>query len=462
MDISIAVVVFLLTIFGSISLNGLLRNIAREKNWLIDIPNRSRKFHHRPTPLTGGIAIQFSMILGFLSLLFLADVKLEKEVFDLFSSNAETVDRTVYKKSLRLEESDQQTVFDLLVFENENNISSDYEVRLDGIDNSIQIKKIDEVTFRVTNGNEVSNYIIRNGEVILLDEENNIDNLTNSFIFETNNSFEINNFILFFILFGLVLQIFTLFDDARGISAKYRILFHIVINFFFIMVTGIYIDEIGITINDQVITLGAWGIPFTIFCVTGIINAFNMIDGLNGLCAAMICSALVGFIILTGLDVINYAFIITLGALFGFLMYNLGAFGVKRRVFLGDNGSSFLGFFIAWSCIYLSSSDNNFFNPVNALWLVFIPLCDCIYVIFDRLSRKQKIFSAERNHLHHLLIEKGLSASNVLSLMAILSISMMALGLYAEYYLNSNLSLYLFILLGLSYFIFNRLLLKND
>ena len=462
MDISIAVVVFLLTIFGSISLNGLLRNIAREKNWLIDIPNRSRKFHHRPTPLTGGIAIQFSMILGFLSLLFLADVKLEKEVFDLFSSNAETVDRTVYKKSLRLEESDQQTVFDLLVFENENNISSDYEVRLDGIDNTIQIKKIDEVTFRVTNGNKVSNYIIRNGEVTLLDDRNNIDNSTNSFIFDTNNSFEINNFILFFILFGLALQIFTVFDDARGIPAKYRILFHIVINFFFIMATGIYIDEIGITINEEVIKLGAWGIPFTIFCVTGIINAFNMIDGLNGLCAAMICSALVGFIILTGLDVINYAFIITLGGLFGFLMYNLGAFGVKRRVFLGDNGSSFLGFFIAWSCIYLSSSENNFFNPVNALWLVFIPLCDCIYVIFDRLSRKQKIFSAERNHLHHLLIEKGLSASNVLSLMVILSISMMALGLYAEYYLNSNLSLYLFILLGLSYFLLNRLLLKND
>ena len=142
MDISIAVVVFLLTIFGSISLNGLLRNIAREKNWLIDIPNKSRKFHHRPTPLTGGIAIQFSMILGFLSLLFLADVKLEKEVFDLFSNNAETVDRTVYKKSLRLEESDQQTVFDLLVFENENDISSDYEVRLDGIDNQFRLKKL--------------------------------------------------------------------------------------------------------------------------------------------------------------------------------------------------------------------------------------------------------------------------------------------------------------------------------
>ena len=159
------------------------------------------------------------------------------------------------------------------------------------------------------------------------------------------------------------------------------------------------------------------------------------------------------------IDVINYAFIITLGALFGFLMYNLGALGVKRRVFLGDNGSSFG--FIAWSCIYLSSSENNFFNPVNALWLFLSP-CDCIYVIFDRLSRKQKIFSAERNHLHHLLIEKGLSASMVLTLMTFLSISMMALGLYAEHFLNSNLSLYLFIFLGLSYFLLNRLLLKND
>ena len=388
--------------------------------------------------------------------------KVEKEVFDLFSNNAETVDRTVYKKSLRLEESDKQTVFDLLVFENENDVSSDYEVRLDGIDNSIQIKKIDEATFRVTNGNEVSNYVIRDGEVILLDEENNIDNSSNSFVFDTSNSFEVNNFILFFILFGLALQIFTVLDDARGIPAKYRILFHVAINFFFIMVTGVYVDEVGITFNNEVIRLGAWGIPFTIFCVTGIINAFNMIDGLNGLCAAMISTALVGFIILTGLDVINYAFIITLGALFGFLMYNLGALGVKRRVFLGDNGSSFLGFFIAWSCIYLSSSENNFFNPVNSLWLVFIPLCDCIYVIFDRLSRKQKIFSAERNHLHHLLIEKGLSASMVLTLMTFLSISMMALGLCAEYFLNSNLSLYLFIFLGLSYFLLNRLLLKND
>ena len=79
--------------------------------------------------------------------------------------------------------------------------------------------------------------------------------------------------------------------------------------------------------------LGYWGIPFTIFAVVGIINAFNMIDGINGLCAGFALVAMGALQIASGFDVANYSLVIAMGSIIGFLFYNLGFLGIKRRVF---------------------------------------------------------------------------------------------------------------------------------
>ena len=98
---------------------------------------------------------------------------------------------------------------------------------------------------------------------------------------------------------------------------------NVLLNLLFCLASGIYVNDIGFGIGNENIQLGFLGIPFTVFCVTGIINAFNMIDGINGLCASMVISALIGFIIITGLDVVNYAFVIAFGGIFGFLVFKV-------------------------------------------------------------------------------------------------------------------------------------------
>ena len=77
---SIAVTLLFLSFFASVAFTGFLRDIAKKRNFLIDIPNKSRKFHFRPTPLVGGIAIHASMLLSTLLMLFLIDYKYDFKI----------------------------------------------------------------------------------------------------------------------------------------------------------------------------------------------------------------------------------------------------------------------------------------------------------------------------------------------------------------------------------------------
>ena len=101
------------------------------------------------------------------------------------------------------------------------------------------------------------------------------------------------------------------------------------------------VSLLGINLN-----LGFWEYHSPFFAVVGIINAFNMIVGINGLCAGFALIALGALQVASGFDVANYSLVIAMGSIIGFLFYNLGFLGTKRRVFLGDNGSTFLGFLL--------------------------------------------------------------------------------------------------------------------
>ena len=85
--------------------------------------------------------------------------------------------------------------------------------------------------------------------------------------------------------------------------------------------------------------------------------------------------------------------IIAVGAIAGFLIFNLGIIGKKRWVFLGDHGSNLLGFLIAMSMIAASQELRFHFSPVTALWLIAVPFLDCIGLILKRLLRSWAIYS---------------------------------------------------------------------
>ena len=174
-----------------------------------------------------------------------------------------------------------------------------------------------------------------------------------------------------------------------------------------IAMSGEYLSNLGNLLGTGDINLGIISIPFTIFCVVGIMNAFNMIDGLNGICASL---ALIPIIFVAFLGNFSYGLLIPIGAILGFLAYNLGYFGKKRRVFLGDSGSNMLGFAVAFICIEYSQNINHlsYINPVTALWLVCIPLVDSIAVMSTRAFSGIMPFRPGREHLHHRLLNLGM------------------------------------------------------
>ena len=115
-------------------------------------------------------------------------------------------------------------------------------------------------------------------------------------------------------------------------------------------------------------------------------NAFNMLDGINGLCSgcAMLALMLMGFY--SGL-IYDSMLVLIIGSMIGFVLFNLGVFGRKRGVFLGDSGSNLVGFWVAWVAVYASQSEIYIIEPITILWFVAIPLLDCIGLIYSRTKK---------------------------------------------------------------------------
>jgi UDP-GlcNAc:undecaprenyl-phosphate GlcNAc-1-phosphate transferase len=251
-----------------------------------------------------------------------------------------------------------------------------------------------------------------------------------------------------------LLQAFILLDDAYGISAGKRIFIQCMATLSLIILGDVYIENLNISLLGINLELGLWGIPFTIFAVVGIINAFNMIDGINGLCAGFALIALGALQVASGFDVANYSLVIAMGSIIGFLFYNLGFLGTKRRVFLGDNGSTFLGFFVAWTCINYSQSTNELIKPVTCLWIVAIPLLDCLGVMTGRIIKGILPFSPGRDHIHHKLQLLTLSSSRTLMGLLLLGSLLAGVGVMLDKsYLSSEISFIMFMTFAAIYYV---------
>jgi UDP-GlcNAc:undecaprenyl-phosphate GlcNAc-1-phosphate transferase len=254
-----------------------------------------------------------------------------------------------------------------------------------------------------------------------------------------------------------------LVDDIKELKASSRLLIQILLSLYIIYITDISLNNLGDLFGFGKIYLGIFSIPFTVFCIVGIMNAFNMLDGLNGLCAGMTLQTLLVIFLITTLHTPAYGFLIPIGAIIGFMLYNLGLIGKKRRVFLGDNGSNLMGFLAGWIAIYVSQGENAIIEPVTALWFVFIPLIDCVTVISSRIINGVMPFRPGRDHLHHRLLDRGLNSNQILQIYIVFSIILSSIG-YAIQTAFPNaiyLSFYIFLIFTLMYYVGIKLYLKN-
>jgi UDP-GlcNAc:undecaprenyl-phosphate GlcNAc-1-phosphate transferase len=193
-------------------------------------------------------------------------------------------------------------------------------------------------------------------------------------------------------------------------------------------------------------------IPVTVFCVVGVMNAFNMIDGINGLCSgsAMIALLFLGFY--SGL-IYDSMLIIIIGSMIGFLIFNLRFFGKKRGVFLGDSGSNLIGFWVAWSAIYASQNPLYIVEPITMLWFVSIPLLDCVGLIFARLKNGNSISSPGRDHIHHKLLIKY-SPEGTLGIILLISVFTGLFGIFLNNNFEAWVSTYLFLIYSSIYYLY--------
>ncbi|MGV6851223.1 MAG: UDP-N-acetylglucosamine--undecaprenyl-phosphate N-acetylglucosaminephosphotransferase [bacterium] len=184
------------------------------------------------------------------------------------------------------------------------------------------------------------------------------------------------------------------------------------------------------------LVLGLAAIPLTVFATVGIINAFNMSDGVDGLAAslALVTLSSLAWLYDQGSVPIPFALMVVIGNLIGFLLFNMRFPWQKQaRIFLGDAGSMVLGFVITWYLVAASQGEHAVMKPVTALWLVALPLFDTISVMTRRMIAGISPFKADRKHLHHAFLLMGLSPAGVQWLSISLAVLFSGIGIAGEF-----------------------------
>lgn len=143
------------------------------------------------------------------------------------------------------------------------------------------------------------------------------------------------------------------------------------------------------------------------------INAFNMMDGIDGLLGGLSCVSLVATgILLTLDDNLNLALWchVMIAAILPYILLNLNIFSRRYKVFMGDVGSTMIGFTIIWLLLQSTQDWGHLMNPVTALWIITAPLMDMIAIMYHRIRKGMSPFAPDRQYIHHLIMCAGFSA----------------------------------------------------
>lgn len=229
---------------------------------------------------------------------------------------------------------------------------------------------------------------------------------------------------------GLLLVI-GLLDDFQQLPVRIRFSAQIAAVMLLCLGAGNWLESLGDLVTTGPIDLGPLGLVFTVFAAVGIINAFNMIDGLDGLASGLALITLSAIMILqtlSGASIMPLVILLCV-ALLPFLAFNLGLLGERHKIFLGDAGSMMLGLIVVWRLIANSQGAEPLYPPVVALWLVAVPLIDTIAVMLRRIRRGDSPFEPDRCHIHHLLVDAGLSPRTVLAILLAAAVLLVVIGL---------------------------------
>lgn len=252
------------------------------------------------------------------------------------------------------------------------------------------------------------------------------------------------------LLGSLVLLAIGIYDDARGAKAStkfpfqflaahiaysYGVKFHLLSNF---LDSGSYQLSEGVSY------------VFTLLWLVGVTNAMNFIDGLDALASglAFIVSTTLLFVSIE-LDQVFYAAVYAslMGAIFGFGQFNK----YPATIFLGDTGSTFLGFCLASTAVLGNQKITTLGGLVIPIVVLGLPVMDTLYAIVRRMQGGGSPFEPDRGHIHHRLLEKGYTPREAVWVIYLLAISLGVLVFFLVHAQNDQAALIITLLTASSF-----------
>jgi len=203
-------------------------------------------------------------------------------------------------------------------------------------------------------------------------------------------------------------------DDRFDLPASVRLMGHLTAAVLLVSGSGYQVTLLGDLFGFGALSLGLLAWPFTVVACIALVNAFNMLDGMDGLAGGVAVVAFVGVVALaSGYGGSPEALLLAscmVGALSAFLLFNVPTSRNRSvRTFMGDAGSTLLGFVFAALSLGMVQSNQANINPVCILWLVPIPIFELFTSTTRRLLQRKSPLAADNSHFHHRLMAAGFS-----------------------------------------------------
>ncbi len=243
---------------------------------------------------------------------------------------------------------------------------------------------------------------------------------------------------------GTVLVLVGIVDDIKDIPAKVKLLGQIAAACI-VVLSGVRVEFMTNFILGGMFPLYIFSAPFTVLWIVAIINAVNLIDGLDGLAAgtsiiAATTMAISGYA--TGQTEMASIALILIGAALGFLKYNFH----PAKIFMGDTGSMFLGYNLAVLAVMGFTKSFTLLSLVTPILVLAIPILDTVFAIIRRKMNNKPIFKPDKNHLHHCLLNYGFNHRDTVLVIYTVSAILALCGLIMTYLNPSQGVILLFII----------------
>lgn len=211
----------------------------------------------------------------------------------------------------------------------------------------------------------------------------------------------------------IIIHLVGLIDDFRNLRALLKLVIQIVAAI--VVTLGPFrIERITVPFIWYNVELGLLSYPVTVVWIVALSNAVNFIDGIDGLAGGSSAITVLFFSVialLVGQGVTALLAIGVFGSLIAFLMFN----GPPARIFMGDSGSYVLGFTLSVFPLILADGTGNSLDMIPAVTLLAIPILDMTSSVFRRMRRGKHPFSADREHIHHRLMDRGFGTWRILA-----------------------------------------------